>query len=344
MSTNNNKIPTITLSNGVQMPQLALGTAPLSSAKGETSTNLNFTGFFPEQVPHSVNSGLSSGIRHIDTALIYRSHTKVAHVLNTKFMENKLNREDVFITSKIYHPPSTGFGMNCNTIDIDNLSIEEVEKKVHEQFEMSLNELGVGYVDLMLLHWPSAGGGAGNQSSKDDGKQMVEICPVNRAKRIAAWKVLEHYYSMGWTRAIGVSNFHEVHLQHLLDDGASIKPHVNQMETSVYIQHTKTIRYCKENDIQIMAFSPFGRGVMKIEDDEVIKSIATKYNNVSPGQIALAYLINLGYAVSFYSSSEERMKGNIEACSLKLDSDDMDKLSSLQRSASWGLPSPYSLS
>lgn len=325
------------------MPQLALGTAPLSSAKGETLSNVKYTGFFPEQVPHSVNSGLSSGIRHIDTALIYRSHAKVAHVLNTKFMENKLKREDVFITSKIYHPPSTGFGMNCNTIDIDNLSIEEVERKVHEQFEMTLNELGVGYVDLMLLHWPSAGGGAGNQSSKkEDG--MVEICPINRAKRIAAWKVLEHYYSMGWARAIGVSNFHEVHLQHLLDDGASIKPHVNQMETSVYIQHTKTIQYCKENGIQIMAFSPFGRGVMKIEEDEIIKSVATKYDNVSPGQVALAYLINLGYAVSFYSSSEERMKGNIEACSLKLDSDDIDKLSSLQRSASWGLPSPYTLS
>ena len=173
---------------------------------------------------------------------------------------------------------------------------------------------------------------------------MVEICPLNRAKRIAAWKVLEHYYSMGWTRAIGVSNFHEVHLQHLLDDGASIKPHVNQMETSVYIQHTKTIQYCKENDIQVMAFSPFGRGVMKIEEDEIVKSVAAKYNNVSPGQVALAYLINLGYAVSFYSSSEERMKGNIEACSLTLDSDGMDKLSSLQRSASWGLPSPYTLS
>ena len=93
-----------------------------------------------------------------------------------------------------------------------------------------------------------------------------------------------------------------------------------------------------------MAFSPFGRGVMKIEEDEIVKSVAAKYNNVSPGQVALAYLINLGYAVSFYSSSEERMKGNIEACSLKLDSDDMANLSSLQRSASWGLPSPYTLS
>ena len=81
----NNKIPTITLSNGIQMPQLALGTAPLSSAKGETLSNVKYTGFFPEQVPHSVNSGLSSGIRHIDTALIYRSHAKVAHVTCIKY-------------------------------------------------------------------------------------------------------------------------------------------------------------------------------------------------------------------------------------------------------------------
>lgn len=267
-------IPTITLSNGVQMPAIAIGTAPLSSSKAEAPpSNPNFVGFFPEKVTRSVHLGLQAGLRHIDTALLYRCHGHVAHVLRQWFMEGELSREDVFITSKVFHGPAPGFGLDDTTIDSSSLSVEEITTKMHAHFEKCLVELGVGYVDLMLLHWPSAGGGAGNDiNNNNDGNisgsgrdGMVEIDPNNRAKRLAAWKVLEHYYNMGWARSIGVSNFHEVHIQHLLDDGASIVPQVNQLETSVYIQHTKIIQYCQEKGIVVFAFSAFGRGIMNME-------------------------------------------------------------------------------
>ena len=87
---------------------------------------------------------------------------------------------------------------------------------MHRQVQMTLRELGVGYLDLMLLHWPSPGGGVGGQAAGDEDAaarpKMAKIDPLRRAKRIAAWKVLEHYHSMGWLRAIGTSNFHEVHV------------------------------------------------------------------------------------------------------------------------------------
>ncbi len=341
-------IPRITLSNGIQMPQLAFGTAP-RARPGElpsSCNNPNFVGFLPEQVPRSLHLALQTGIHHIDTALIYRSHGHIAHVLQRWFMEGRLKREDVFITSKIYHPPSRT-GMESTTIDIDNLSVREVEKKVHDQFQQSLIELGVGYVDLMLLHWPSSGDAAGQSkdghNNMSNAVTMAEIDPIKAAKRIAAWKVLEHYYNIGWARAIGVSNFHEEHLQHLMDDGATIKPHVNQIETNVYTQQENIIQYCEDNGIAVMAFSPFGRGVMNMETDDVLTLIGLKHN-MSPGQIALAYLLRRGFAVSFSSSSQERMRGNINACSIALDDDDMESLKSLQRSGSQGLRSPYSLS
>lgn len=265
-------------------------------------------------------------------------------------MEGKLSREDIFITSKIYHGPAPGFSMETTTIDMSNLSVEEVTATMHAHFEKCLVELGVGYVDLMLLHWPSAGGGVGqndNSSSDIDCAGMVQIDSNNRVKRLAAWKVLEHYYSIGWTRSIGVSNFHEIHIQHLLDDGATVAPHVNQLETSLYCQHMKIIQYCQERGIVVSAYSPFGRGIMDMEKDEVLLEVAKKHD-VSPGQVVLAYLIQqLKCAASFYSTSKERMEGNILACSsrsVNLDPDDVAKLEMLQRSASWGLPSPYMLS
>ena len=84
----------MTLSNGVEMPLIALGTAPLSGSPGEcATTNPKFVGFFPERVHRSVELALSAGIRHIDTALIYRSHGAVARVLGHWFREGKLKRE-----------------------------------------------------------------------------------------------------------------------------------------------------------------------------------------------------------------------------------------------------------
>eukprot|EP00986_Skeletonema_menzelii_P019721 scaffold29020_cov171-Skeletonema_menzelii.AAC.1 len=191
------------------------------------------------------------------------------------------------------HPPAPCFGIESTTIDPNALSVDEITAKVHVHFEKSLIELGVGYVDLMLLHWPSAGGGIANNDSdtnKSDGNNdyytnnndnMVEIDPNNRAKRLAAWNVLEHYYKMGWARSIGVSNFHEVHIQHLLHDGATIVPHVNQLETSVYIQHTNIMNYCQQKGIVVSAYSPFGRGIMDIEKDAILLQVAKKHS-VSP--------------------------------------------------------------
>ena len=134
-----------------------------------------------------------------------------------------------------------------------------------------------------------------------------------------------------------------IQLQHLMDDGASVRPHVNQIETSVYIRYDGIVRYCRENDIAVMAFSPFGRGIMKMDEDAVLMSIASKHG-ATPGEIALAYLLKQGLAATFYSSKLERMRGNVAACDIDLDESDVEKLEGLQRSASWGLPSPYTLS
>jgi diketogulonate reductase-like aldo/keto reductase len=79
----------VTLANGVEMPQLALGTAHLITDPGTVPDNLNFIGMVPERLHRSLQLALESGIRGIDTALIYRSHNAIRQVLGNWFAAGK---------------------------------------------------------------------------------------------------------------------------------------------------------------------------------------------------------------------------------------------------------------
>jgi diketogulonate reductase-like aldo/keto reductase len=311
------------------MPRLSLGTSHLITHRGKLPEIPSFTGFLPERLYRSLNLALEAGLRGIDTALIYRSHHQIRHVLGDWFGRGELERSDIFLSSKIFHA-TPGVATEGTYIPYaDSMSPDEVRIMVRLHFEQTLMELGVGYVDLMLLHWPAV------MNSKN---------PLNAARRLAAWQVLEEYYKRGWTRAIGVSNFSEVHLKQLETDGAEIRPMVNQIEASVYMQYDKIVAYCKQHGIVVQAFSPLGRGLINITNDRVVGEIAKKHKR-DPGQIAMRYLIQLDYAVTFLSSSAERLKSNQQIFAFELDADDMQKLTALNRAnGSWGLPSPYDMS
>merc|ERR1712157_335807 len=173
---------------------------------------------------------------------------------------------------------------------LDDMTPDQVTDAVVAQFEMNLEELGVGYVDSMLLHWPAG------WNSKDEG---------NAARRLAAWKVLENMLERGLARAIGVSNFSEYHIEQLMRDGAKVLPHVNQIEASVYKSWDNIKVYCDEKDIKLMAYSPLGAGSDSLLNDPVLTSIAED-KSVAPSQVARRYLIQKGYTVIPLSSSEER--------------------------------------
>lgn len=325
-----NKIPTVTLSNGVEMPLLALGTAHLITHLGMLPENPSFTGMIPERLHRSLTLALEAGMRAIDTALIYRTHHQIRQVLGNWFASGKLVRSDVFLETKIYHGPVDGGIPTAETHlpNLDKMTPEQVTTHVTSQFEQSLVELGVGYVDLMLLHWPATMG------SKD---------AMNRERRIAAWNVLQDFYAKGWARAIGVSNFSVEHLEQLIKDGATIQPMVNQIEASIYLQFSDIVEYCKERDIVVQAYSPLGRGLKDINKDPVVVQVANKHNR-NVGQIAMRYLIQRGYAITFLSSSEERLVSNQEIFSFELDEQDMKQLTELARpDGSWGLPPPHDM-
>ena len=211
---------------------------------------------------------------------------------------------------------------------MDSLTPEEVAAHLRTQVEICLHELSVGYIDLVVLRWPAM------KTSQHAG---------NPPRRLAAWRVLEEYYERGWIRAIGVSNCSELHLEQLMKDGAKVRPMVNQIEASLYLQWEDIVKYCRANGIVVQAYSPLGRNARELCDDPVVASVAAKHKK-NPGQIALWYLLQKGYAVTFMSQSAERIRTNQHVFDFDLDDDDLEKLGSLARpGGGTGIPSPLGM-
>jgi diketogulonate reductase-like aldo/keto reductase len=325
------QIPTIQLHNGVEMPQMSLGLAFWNVKERGVQHNPRFTGFLPEQCYRSLHMALHAGIRGIDTALIYRTHSQIRHVLGDWLASGKVKREDLFVATKVFHP-MIPFALTSSAMpeNLDHLTPEEVTRIVTLHVERSLDELGLGYLDLVLLHWP-----AGHDSTD----------PGNSDRRVAAWKVLEGFYEKGWIRAIGVSNFSEHHLKNLIhNDTTKIVPMVNQIESSVYLQWDKIVEYCHANNIVVEAFSPLGHGASNVISDEYVLEIAKKHDK-DAGQIAMRYLVQKGFAVTFSTGSEKRLSTNQDIFQFELDEEDMDALDALNGTAeTTGQPSPYDMS
>ncbi|HII4440716.1 TPA: aldo/keto reductase [Clostridium perfringens] len=171
-------------------------------------------------------------------------------------------------------------------------------------YEASLKRLGVDYLDLYLIHWPVEG------------------------KYKEAWRALEYLYKEGRVKAIGVSNFQVHHLQDLLKD-AEIKPVINQIELHPYLSQEKVREFCKENDIQVEAWSPLMAGNGLLEND-ILKAIAKKYNKTT-AQVVLRWDLQNQVITIPKSTNEGRLVENIDIFGFNLSKDDMDRIDSLNK-------------
>ena len=228
---------TYTLANGVKIPKIGLGTWQIPD--GEDTYN-------------SVMFALKNGYRHIDTAKAYGNEASVGRAIK----DFGIAREDIFVTTKL---PA-----ECKGYDI--------AKKC---FEESLSDLGLGYIDLYLIHapWPW--------------DKMGMDCTEGN---IESWKALEEIYESGKARAIGISNFAPEHIQPILDN-CKVVPMVDQISFHVGNRQEHIVAKCKENNIQLMAYSPLATG--GLVNDEYVAKIAEKYNATIP-QICVRYCIQKG--------------------------------------------------
>lgn len=175
-------------------------------------------------------------------------------------------------------------------------------------FETSLNKLGLDYLDLYLIHWPG----------KDKYKET--------------WKAFEKLYKEGRVRAIGVSNFQVHHLEDIISS-AEIKPMVNQVEFHPHLTQKELLAYCKNEGIQLEAWSPLKQG--KLLSEPVLEDLAHKYNK-SVAQVILRWDLQHGVVTIPKSIKEHRIIENADIFDFELSTEDMDKIDGLNQDSRAG--------
>lgn len=252
-----------TLNNGISMPMVGLGVYNISERKTQKV----------------VEDAIATGYRSIDTAAYYDNERGVGDAVRAC----GVLREELFITTKI-----------CDSCYTNDQTLRSVGH--------SMKELGLDYVDMMLLHWPM-----GNP--------------------VVMWQTLEELYQKGVFRAIGVSNFYP-HTFSLIAEGAEVMPVINQCETHVLYQQRKMMEYLKPYNVALEAWSPLAEGRNGIVKNKTLATIGEKYGKTA-AQTALRFLVQNGVIIIPKTTHLERMQENINLFDFTLSDDDMKAIQQL---------------
>jgi 2,5-diketo-D-gluconate reductase A len=174
-------------------------------------------------------------------------------------------------------------------------------------FQKSLDRLQLDYLDLYLIHQPYG-------------------------DVFGSWRAMEELYEAGKVRAIGVSNFQPDRVIDLMMFN-KIFPAINQVETHPFQQQTDNQAFLQENNVQIESWGPFAEGKNDIFKNELLVSLATKYNK-SIAQIILRWLTQRGVVVIPKSVRKERMAENFNVFDFELDATDMEIFKTLDTKTS----------
>jgi len=250
---------------GAVIPVLGLGTMTL---KGMACVDI-------------VSTALRFGYRHLDTAQMYGNEREVGQGL----VASGVKREDVFLVTKVWH---------------DRLKPGDLERSVEE----SLAKLGVGMVDLLLIHWPNAA--------------------IPLADTLGA---LARVKRDGRARHIGVANFTVA----LIDEAMRLttEPLVcNQIEAHPYLDRSRVIAACRRHGMAVTAYCPLARG--KVPGDPVLARIG-KVHGKTATQVALRYLVERGLAVIPRTGKPERLKENMAIFDFALSEAETAEIAALNR-------------
>jgi len=226
----------------------------------------------------AVETALEIGYRHIDGAAAYQNHNEVG-----KGIQNSgISRDEIFITSKLW------------ITDMHKQAAIDACKK-------ALDELGIQYLDLYLMHWPD------------------RKIPVDQTLG-----ALTELKEMGLIKEWGISNSNIHHIQDILAKG--YKPVNNQVEFHPSLNQKALKEFCDEKNILVTAYSPIAQGAdLKLP---LITELAQKYNK-STSQVVLNWIISKGIVAIPKGSSRDHILDNFKTLEWELDLTDLAKIDTL---------------
>lgn len=254
------------------MPAIGYGTCCRPGARGE-------------ELVEGVKAYLSAGGRLIDTAQIYGNHEDIAEAIQ----QSGVDREQLWVTSKVRV-------QSCN-------SPEDVVKAV----DSSLQQLDIGYLDLMLLH---GGDGWGISPDRDE----------------ALWRGLIAAQKAGKVRSIGVSNHNREEVERLIAK-TKVVPAVNQLEFHPWVpsETRDLVRWCQEKGMVVTAYGSLGGSRNKAQG-EVVSQVANNYGKTN-AQVLLRWALDQGVAVIPGTNSAEHIREDLDL-NFRLDAKDVQLIES----------------
>ena len=225
----------------------------------------------------AVRAALDAGYRLIDTAAMYGNEKDGGRAIR----ESGVARDDVFVTTKLWND-------------------DQGYERALSAFQKSRQALGLGPVDLYLIHWPAP-------------------------PRKESWRALVELLRKGECRSIGVSNFTVAHLEELAQT-SDVLPSVNQVEFNPYLYQRELLEYCKKHRIQLEAYSPLSRG-RRLEEPS-IRAVADAHHK-SPAQVVLRWGLQHDVVVIPKSVRPERIVENGQLFDFELSDREMARLDQL---------------
>jgi len=276
-----------------------------------------------EKVAHVVRQAIEAGYRHLDSAADYGNEVEVGHGIKQALADGLCTREQLWITSKLW-----------NTF--------HAADHVEQACDKTLQDLGVDYLDLYLIHFPISlqyvpiATRYPPEWIFDPQAQPPEmkIAPVPLAE---TWRAMEALVAKGKVKRIGVCNYNSA-LLHDLMAYAKIKPALLQVESHPYLTQQRLLRLAADYDIAVTTFSPLGslsyialdmaREEESLLQQPVVLAAAQRVER-SPAQILLRWGVQRGTAIIPKTSRVERLRENLALFDFSLTAQEMEAISAL---------------
>lgn len=258
-------IPDIRLNDLSVIPQIGLGVWQVPDDVAE----------------HACTTAFEVGYRHIDTAALYGNEEGVGRAIAA----SGLARDEVYITTKVWN---TDHG----------------RERTYAAMDASLDRLGLDYVDLYLIHWPTPA----------------------RDLYVQTWEAVLELQQRGLTRSVGVSNFHAPHLRRIIDE-TGVTPAINQIELHPWLPQREIRSLDAELGVITEAWSPLASG--GLIDDPRLVAIGAKYGK-STAQVMIRWHLQIGNVVLPKSITPSRIRENIEVFDFALDADDIRVIEAME--------------